>query len=241
MTRVKICGVTAEEDLDAVVEAGADAVGVISDVPVDTTREVAPTDAADLVAAAPPFVTTVLVTMGEEASAIADLARTVDPDVLQVHADFDPGEYRFVRAESRTKVVPVVDYADADRARALDDVADAILVDSTDEDGAGGTGATGDWERTRELVDDLSSPVVLAGGLDPDNVAAAVETVEPYAVDVATGVEGSDGRKDHDAVEAFVGAVADADGCSADDGDDADGPGSGTADADQDRPRTGGA
>jgi len=228
MTRVKICGATNDEDVRVAVDAGADAVGVISDVPVDTPREVDPSDAADLVAAAPPFVTTVLVTMPEDAGAVAELARTVGPDVLQLHADFDADALRFVRAESRAKIVPVVDHADPDRAHALDGVADALLVDSTDEDGAGGTGETHDWDRTQELVRDLDSPVVLAGGLDPDNVAAAVETVRPYAVDVASGIERVGGRKDPEAVGAFVRAVADADAHE-----------SGTPD--EERPRRGGA
>jgi phosphoribosylanthranilate isomerase len=80
-------------------------------------------------------------------------------------------------------------------------------VDSIDEDGGGGTGRTHDWEQTRERVADLDTPVVLAGGLTPDNVAEAVATVDPFAVDVATGVERSGGVKDHDAVRAFVRAA----------------------------------
>jgi phosphoribosylanthranilate isomerase len=75
------------------------------------------------------------------------------------------------------------------------------------ESGAGGTGETHDWERSRELVESLSSPVVLAGGLTPDNVAEAVETVRPFAVDVASGVEADPGRKDPEAVAAFVRAA----------------------------------
>jgi phosphoribosylanthranilate isomerase len=93
---------------------------------------------------------------------------------------------------------------DADRAPDYEGVADGLLVDSVDETGAGGTGETHDWTRTRELVDSLSIPVVLAGGLDPEDVAGAVRTVEPYGVDVASGIERSGGVKDHDAVRAFI-------------------------------------
>jgi phosphoribosylanthranilate isomerase len=204
MVRVKICGITREQDLQAAVRAGADAVGFVTDVPVDTPRELDPGTAADLVAAAPPFVTTSLVLMPESPAHAADLARTVDPDLVQLHGDFDAEELRFVRAEAGTKLVTVVDADDPERARALDDVADAILVDSTDEEGAGGTGRTHDWDATRRLAAELDSPVVLAGGLTPENVTAAVETVSPYAVDVASGVETSGGVKDHGAVAAFV-------------------------------------
>ena len=223
MTRVKVCGVTNRADLRAVAEAGADAVGVISEVPVDTPREVDPATAADLTARAPPFLTTTLVTMPETPGEAVDLVRTVTPDVLQVHGAFTAEELGFVRAETETKVVPVVDHTDADRARALDEAADAILVDSTDGEGAGGTGETGDWAATAELRRELVSPVVLAGGLTPENVAEALAAVEPFAVDVASGVERerserdarsgaaqsdeverTGGAKDHTAVARFV-------------------------------------
>ena len=205
MTRVKICGVTNATDLRAVAEAGADAVGVIADVPVDTPREVNLATAADLVAAAPPFLTTTLVTMPVETEDAVDAARLVDPDVLQLHGDdLDATDIGYVRAEAGVKVIPVVDHADAKRAHELDEAADAILVDSTTEAGAGGTGETHDWAATAELARELVSPVVLAGGLTPENVAAAISTVEPFAVDVASGVERQGGAKDHTAVARFV-------------------------------------
>jgi phosphoribosylanthranilate isomerase len=211
MTRVKICGLTTPTDVETAIAAGADALGFITDVPVDTPREVDSTTAADLVAAVPPFVTTTLVLMPEESGHAVDLARTIQPDVLQLHCDFDPAELQFVRAESSTKLVVAVDADDPDRARELDDVADALLVDSTTEEGAGGTGETHDWAATRDLAAALDSPVVLAGGLTPGNVAEAVETAEPYGVDVASGVESGDGEKNAEAVHSFVSAVRRAD------------------------------
>ena len=204
MTRVKVCGITRETDLRAAVDAGADAIGLISDVPVDTPRDVDPSVAADLAAAAPPFVSTTLVLMPDSPEHAVELAQVVKPDVVQLHGVFDPEELQYVRAESGCKVVPVVDCDDESLAHEYDDVADAVLVDSTSEDGAGGTGETHDWERTRDLARDLDSPVVLAGGLTPENVAEAVATVDPFAVDVASGVESSGGVKDPGAVEAFV-------------------------------------
>jgi phosphoribosylanthranilate isomerase len=145
--------------------------------------------------------------MPESPQHAVDLARTIRPDVVQLHCEFDPAELQFVRAETSTKLVVVVDADDHDRAHEVDDVADALLVDSTTDEGAGGTGQTHDWAATRELAVALDAPVVLAGGLTPDNVAEAVETAEPYGVDVASGVESAGGVKDHDAVEAFVRAV----------------------------------
>lgn len=201
MTRVKICGVTTREDLGAVVEAGADAIGVTVDVPVETPREIDAERAADIVSATPPFVTTVLVTMPDPPASAVGVAERVGPDVVQVHGDSAPDDIASLSADLDARVVVAVSPDDAPR---YDTVADALLVDSLDESGAGGTGSTHDWERTRELVSELASPVVLAGGLTPENVAGAVETVDPFAVDVASGVEGHPGRKDPAAVEAFV-------------------------------------
>ncbi|WP_152042669.1 phosphoribosylanthranilate isomerase [Salinigranum salinum] len=207
MTRVKICGLTSRDDLDLAVDAGADALGFVTDVPVDSPREIDSGTAAELVAAAPPFVTTTLVLMPESPTHAVSLARTIQPDVLQLHCEFDAEELQFVRAEASTKLVVAVDATDRERARDLDDVADAVLVDSTTDEGAGGTGETHDWDATRELAADLDSPLVLAGGLTPENVAEAVTTAGPYGVDVASGVESSGGVKDADAVRSFVHAV----------------------------------
>jgi phosphoribosylanthranilate isomerase len=203
MTHVKICGLTNEQDLAAAVDAGADAVGVIADVPVDSPREVGIDRAVDLVAAAPPFVTTVLVTMPQAPTRAVELADRVEPDVLQLHGDLPVGDVAHVAANADVSVVKTVDAA-APRGGRYDDVVDALLVDSVDGEGAGGTGQTHDWAATRDFVDLVESPVVLAGGLTPENVAEAVDVVDPYAVDVATGVEAAGGEKDHEAVEAFV-------------------------------------
>ncbi|AZH26229.1 phosphoribosylanthranilate isomerase [Haloplanus aerogenes] len=204
MVRSKICGVTNEADLRAVAESGADAVGIVTEVSVDTPREVAPDRAADLVAAAPPFLSTVLVAMPDSATRAVELAGAVAPDAIQLHGEFDDADIRYVRRETRADVITAVDAADTDRVRRYDGVADAILLDSTTDDGAGGTGETHDWDAARALIDDCATPVVLAGGLTPENVADAVRTVDPYAVDVSSGVERSGGEKDHEAVRSFV-------------------------------------
>ncbi|EMA65085.1 phosphoribosylanthranilate isomerase [Halorubrum kocurii] len=204
MARVKICGLTRGADLRAAVDAGADAVGVISEIPVDSPREVDPATAAELLADVPPFVTATLVTMPESAERAVELLRTVTPDAVQLHGEWTPDEIRYIRAETERKVLLAVDADDPARAEEFDAVADALVIDSTDESGAGGTGETHDWERAGDLAARLTSPVVLAGGLTADTVAEAVRAADPFAVDVASGVELSDGRKDHNAVARFV-------------------------------------
>lgn len=205
MTRVKVCGITREPDREAVVAAGADAVGVIADVPVDTPREVPAERAATLVAGVPPLVTSVLVTMPDSVQNAVALQREVAADALQVYATLPPEKVGGLRARIDADVVAAVG-ADDDLA-GYAAVADALLVDSTDAEGGGGTGETVDWAQTRERVAALDVPVVLAGGLTPENVATAIETVRPFAVDTATGVEREGGVKDHDAVRAFVAAA----------------------------------
>jgi len=123
---------------------------------------------------------------------------------LQLHGDFDADDLGYIRAETGVKIIAAVDHEDTDRANALDGVADALLIDSTTEAGAGGTGDPHDWEATADLADTLTTPVILAGGLTPDNVAEAIRVAAPFGVDVASGVERSEGSKDHTAVATFI-------------------------------------
>jgi phosphoribosylanthranilate isomerase len=204
MTRVKICGITRHEDMQVAVDSGADAVGLLVDVPVDSPREITAKQATELADATPPFVTTVLVTMPETPEEALTLAQIVEPDAVQVHGELSAGDLAYLTASLEARVLKTVDAADPETARQYDEVADALLVDSVDEAGAGGTGRTHDWDRTAQLVTDLDSPVVLAGGLTPENVADAVGAVAPFAVDVASGVESTGGEKAPKAVAEFV-------------------------------------
>ncbi|WP_436344003.1 phosphoribosylanthranilate isomerase [Natronorubrum sp. FCH18a] len=204
MTRVKICGLTNEDDLRTAVEAGADALGIICDVPVDTPREVTIERAKELVAAAPPFVTTVLVTMPAGPEHAIELAAAIESDAVQIHGSIGPGDLSYLRVKIDSQLLLAVDADDAATAETYDDVVDGLIVDTPGEDGGGGTGETHDWDRTRLAAADLESPLILAGGLTPDNVENAVRTVEPFAVDVASGVEANGGVKDPDAVRSFI-------------------------------------
>ncbi|NHN41382.1 phosphoribosylanthranilate isomerase [Halorubellus sp. JP-L1] len=211
MARTKVCGLTREADVDAAVDAGADAVGFVVDVPVDTPREVDAARAVDLVERVPPFVTTVLVTMPSAPQRAVDLVERVQPDVVQCHGDLSAGDVAYLASRVDAHVLKAVDAADVEAAQRYVDVVDALLVDSADADGGGGTGETHDWTRTREAVADLDAPVVLAGGLNPENVADALDAVEPFGVDVASSVEARGGVKDHERMRAFLDAVAAAD------------------------------
>ncbi|AGB16709.1 phosphoribosylanthranilate isomerase [Halovivax ruber XH-70] len=202
--RVKICGLTRPADVDAAVAAGADAVGFVSDVPIETPRAVDGERAAALVDRTPPFVTTVLVTMATDPDRLEQLAAHVDPDAMQLHGERTDEELASLASSVSADLLLAVDAAAGDVPAHYDDRADALVVDSVTDSGAGGTGETHDWHVTAERAATLSSPVVLAGGLTPENVADAVRVANPFAVDVSTGVEATGGVKDHDAIDDFV-------------------------------------
>lgn len=203
VTRVKICGLTRTEDRDVAIDAGADALGFISGVSVDTPRSISAVQARNLVAGVPPFVTSVLVTMPEDPEEAINLQRTVDADAIQIHGSLSPAELADLSDRVSVPVIAAVDIDEPD-ITAYADAADALLVDSTTESGAGGTGETHDWDESRQIRDEIDIPLVLAGGLTPSNVESAIETVEPFGVDTASGVEATGGEKDHGAVTTFL-------------------------------------
>ncbi|WP_255197223.1 phosphoribosylanthranilate isomerase [Halorarius litoreus] len=200
MVRAKVCGLTREADVQAAVDAGADAVGFIVKVDVDTPREISPARAEELVETVPPFVTSVLVTMPDTAAEAVTLAELVGADAVQTH-DLSPQDCTVAAMDFRGPVIPAVS---TDEVAAYAHSGDALLVDTPSAEGGGGTGCTHDWNATRDAVEGLDTPVILAGGLTSENVTEAIETVQPFAVDVASGVESEGGVKDHDAVRAFV-------------------------------------
>ena len=208
--RVKICGITRPDDGRHAARAGADAIGLVFYPP--SPRYVSPRQAADIVAALPPFVTTVGLFVDAPPEQIAALLEQVPLDMLQFHGDELP-EYCAAFQRPWIKALRMRDgvdpRAEADRYGAAG--ARGLLVDSYVPGVPGGTGERFDWDR---LPADPSLPLVLAGGLDPANVAEAVRRVRPWAVAVSGGVEvlGVDGRrqggiKDPGAVSAFIRAA----------------------------------
>ncbi len=202
-TRVKICGLTTEADRDVAVEAGADAVGFIVDVPVDSHREISLDEAKTLIDGTSPFVTTVLVTMATSVDAALKLLERSGADAIQLHGDVTDSFVAELTNVSTRRVLAAVDPHDSS-VQQLAAQADAIVLDNIAPDGTGGTGERTDWERVSTLIDELDAPVILAGGLDPTNAATAIDEVAPYALDVASGVEDAHGRKDPVAVEQFI-------------------------------------
>lgn len=200
MTRVKICGMTRRKDINISVNAGADALGFVTDVPVETPRNLEPEEAHDLVEHVPPFVTSVLVIMPSSTEHALDLVRKIEPDAVQIHNDLPPDGVLDL-FETGVKVIKRVPPNTEDASEYS--FVDAFIVDSMGEGGGGGTGETHDWIKTAEFREDVNTPLILAGGLTPNNVVDGVREVMPYAVDVSSGVEWK-GEKHAPLIQDFV-------------------------------------
>ncbi len=200
-TRIKICGLTRAEDAAAAVAAGADAVGLVFYAPSPRAVDIAMAQA--VVAAVPAFVTVTALFVNPDAAEVQKVLDSVRIDLLQFHGD---EEHDFCSQFNRP-------YIKALRVRQASDVVEAclrfpgalaILLDSYKPGVPGGTGETFDWAL---VPDQQTKPIILAGGLTPENVGLAIRQVAPFAVDVSGGVEAAKGVKDHGKMTAFVNEV----------------------------------
>lgn len=205
-TRVKVCGITRAEDAALAVAAGADALGVVL---AESPRCVTLEQAEAALAAAPPFVARVGVFVDAEEAFVAEAVRRLGLHAVQFHGDEPPEACASAPAPviKALRVRCVEDLAGADAYRGA--VA-ALLLDARVEGAYGGTGVAFDWRAVASAVPSWA-PVVVAGGLRPDNVGEAIRVLAPYAVDVSSGVELTPGVKDAAAVEGFLAAVRAAD------------------------------
>lgn len=211
MTRVKICGLTREEDVDAVVDAGADAVGFISGFP-SSPRNLSVARAASLISRVPLFMTSVLVTTAEALVEHADAVKRASPRAIQLYGSSSSPStignsfHAYVLKPYSVSRQESDDSADV-LSRAKEAVAgyDALITDTFRKGYDGGTGLTSDWSVCAAIRKTIApTPLVLSGGLRPENVELAIATVAPYCVDVSSGVESAPGVKDPTNVRAFV-------------------------------------
>jgi phosphoribosylanthranilate isomerase len=204
-TRIKICGLTREQDVLASVAAGVDALGFV--FYPESTRAVSAERARHLIELVPPFVTTVGLFVNADPNEVKALLGEVPLGLLQFHGD-EEDDYcaqfarPYIKAARVREGVDLIDYA------ASFPKASGLLFDAW-VDGFGGGGVAFDW---RLIPVELARHAVLAGGLNPANVEAAVRAVKPFAVDVSSGVEVAKGIKDAALIEAFVAGVRHADG-----------------------------
>jgi len=205
-TRVKICGITRLEDAQQAVDLGAAALGFNFYPP--SPRYIEPEAARAMVRLMPPFVTSVGVFAQEtDAGRVISMALEAGVTAVQLHGPGFPDLQELLSAFTLVVAVPVRANFKAEALAKFRP--NAYLLDAFDPDRPGGTGKTFDWKAAREAK--RYGPIILAGGLTPENVGQAVRVVRPYAVDVASGVESAPGIKDAAKLRAFFAAVTEAD------------------------------
>ncbi len=214
MTRIKVCGIMDESELSLAVSEGADAVGFV--VEIEESRHcITAGEAADLIRLVPVYTKSVAVIAPKDVNEAERLAARTRADVLQIHGSLAPKDLAELKSRVHQKLIAAVAAGPAN-ARAQGSggdgskdaarfgmVADAVLLDTMVNGKLGGTGAVHDWDHSASVVGSLKVPVILAGGLNPGNVAEAIRRVGPYAVDTSSGLETS-GRKDPEKVRAFM-------------------------------------
>ncbi|MFZ3041819.1 MAG: phosphoribosylanthranilate isomerase [Thiobacillus sp.] len=202
--RVKICGITRLQDLHAACDAGADALGFV--FYEKSPRHLSIANAAALLRELPPFVQSVGLFVNAEPAFIESVLQAVPLDLLQFHGDETPADcVRFGR--SYIKAVRVNRETDLLKCAADFDAACGLLLDAYVPGVPGGTGESFDWKL---IPPDLPKPIVLSGGLTPENIAEAARRVHPWAVDVSSGVEISKGIKDARKIAQFIAKAKDA-------------------------------
>lgn len=204
--KVKICGHRTVEDALQSARLGADFVGVIVEVPVDTPRKISTEQAAEIIRSIEPPVLGVMVIMPGTVEDAVGLYEAVKPPFIQLHGDESPEFVKELRSAVPCDVIKTIHVEGKDsvkRAQNHAKFADAILLDTATEK-AGGSGVIHDWEISRRIVEVVEIPVFLAGGLTLENVKEAIEAAKPYGVDVASGVESAGGGKDIKKVKDFI-------------------------------------
>ena len=208
-TRAKICGITRVQDIKAVVDAGADAIGFVFFPP--SPRSVNKAEAIALVQAVPTYVQVVGLFVNATADEIAEILKDVHLDILQFHGDESPEQCQQIANHVRRRWYKAIQVKpDSTSAEMIETIqqyqqvgASAMLLDAWHPELKGGTGHRFDWTQFPKL----DIPLILAGGLTPENVEDAIHTTGAYAVDVSGGVESSKGIKDQQLIERFMQGV----------------------------------
>lgn len=202
MTKIKICGLTNLEDAREAVALGVDAVGFIF---AESPRKVSLEKAQEIISQLPPFVTTVAVLADVSESAVRELLNVVSVNALQFHGSESPQYCEEFRKDK--KVIKAFRMRDQSVVDSMADYkVDAFLLDTYDPEKKGGTGRAFNWDLAIKAKE-LGTPIILSGGLNPENIRTALINVRSYGVDVSSGIESSPGKKDHILMRRFVSAV----------------------------------
>jgi len=205
--RVKICGIMRTKDVKAALESGADALGFVVATP-SSPRNLPLAKAQALMRTIPVFSTKVAVTNAHDPKTVFKVCSKLKPDALQLHTHTSALLRALRRKTQETQLIlttPITNMSSLAAAKIASNHSDAVLADSAGPNGMGGTGRAHDWRITAILRNAIyPHPLILAGGLTPGNVKAAICEVKPFAVDVSSGVEKGVGVKDHDKIRKFI-------------------------------------
>ena len=201
---IKVCGITRAEDAVAASDLGADAIGLVFYSP--SSRAIVIDDVAEIVAGVSANVSVVALFVDPTKEEVTKVVDSGYVDLLQFHGA-ESEEFCCSFDIPYMKAFRVGLDADLQEAITAYPSAELILLDSYNKTAPGGTGDVFDWDRTASISDSSLSKLVLAGGLNPDNIAAAIAKVKPYGVDVSSGVESSPGIKDHALINKFIEGV----------------------------------
>ena len=207
MVKVKICGITREEDLAAAVEAGADALGFVVGVP-SSPRNLPLSKAHRLISKIPSSIESVAVTVFQDKEQLHQIYGKTEPDYLQLHGDLRHILGFASDLSFKTRIVGAVNARSANAlelATEYSSVFASILLDTAGNDEGGGTGIPHDWNLSKRIRETIyPTLLLLAGGLTPENVGDAIRKVKPYGVDVSSGVEIQPGIKDREKILKFI-------------------------------------
>ena len=198
--KIKVCGLTDPSEAKAVAEAGANAIGLVF---AKSPRQIDPDRAREIVQNLPPMVQTVGVFVNESSEKIRQIIDYCGLDLVQLHGEETPETCKDL-APRAIKAWRIRTKADIQDLLPYQEVVKAFLLDAWSPSAHGGTGETFDWSIAIEAKKVLSRPIILAGGLKPENIAQAVKQVRPWGVDVSSGVENAPGKKNIDLVADFI-------------------------------------
>ncbi len=207
--KVKICGITNKEDVRMAINLGADAIGVIVNVPEKTPRKIDMEKAREIFKNIPPFVSSVVVLIPDSIEKVEIVARELNPDIIQLHGQESLEFVAKLKERVRQRIIKTVQVGEdpevVGKAKKFSTIVDGILLDTKINNKSGGTGKIHDWEISAKIKEAIKpKPLILSGGLNPENVGMAIKKVKPYAVDVSSGIELRPGKKDKEKVEEFV-------------------------------------
>lgn len=205
-TRIKVCGITNQKDARAAVAAGADAIGFIF-VP-QSPRVADPDLVRAITGELPPFIDSIGVFCDEKIEIVEEIVNYCNLTLVQLHGSESPEYCKNISCRV-IKSFSIHPESGKEELAAYSDVVSGFLLDTYHKDMAGGTGMVFDWKLVRQIQP--PGPIILAGGLNPENVGEAIRQVKPFAVDVNSGVEYQPGRKDTDKLKSFADGVRKAD------------------------------